>query len=392
MTWCTAYQHLQDALAVAIAGDEIRVAGGVYKPDRGGNQTPGDREATFSLISGVAIYGGFAGCGVPDPDERNIAANATLLSGDLNSDDVGGLSDPSRNENSYHVVTAIGVDETAVLDGFTISAGNADGSGHQWRGGGGMYNDNHSSPTLTNCAFSDNLAYEGGGMGNYGFSAPTLTNCTFTGNSGADGGGMYNYFGFPTLTNCTFSGNSGDCGSGIHIHYSALTLTNCILWDGGDEVYEYCSTTTITYSDIQGGWPGEGNIRADPLFVPGPAGCHYLSQTLAGQAVDSPCVDTGSDLAENLGFDTMTTRSDEDTDTGIVDMGYHYPVTGQSLLMGDFDRDADVDLGDFAGLQNCFTGEGPADVSPCCRIFDFGSDSDVDLDDYAEFRSVLMGP
>ena len=141
----------------------------------------------------------------------------------------------------------------------------------------------------------------------------------------------------------------------------------------------------VAYCDLQGFWPGQGNIHADPLFVPGPAGCFYFSQMAAGQAIDSPCVNTGSDTAENLGLDTLTTRSDEGTDTGIVDMGYHYPVTGQPLIMGDYNRDLAVNLADFAALQNCFTGEGPMAVDPCCRIFDFEPDGDVDLADFALF-------
>ena len=87
----------------------------------------------------------------------------------------------------------------------------------------------------------------------------------------------------------------------------------------------------------------------------------------------------------------MTTRSDEETDVGIVDMGYHYPVTGNPLVMGDYDRDGGVDLADFAGFQTCFTDEGPAEVSPCCRIVDFDADEDVDLSDFQQMSGAI-GP
>ncbi len=53
----------------------------------------------------------------------------------------------------------------------------------------------------------------------------------------------------------------------------------------------------MTWSCVEGGFPGAGNIDLDPLFVSGPDGDYYLSQIAAGQAVDSPCVDAGSDLA-----------------------------------------------------------------------------------------------
>jgi hypothetical protein len=211
---------------------------------------------------------------------------------------------------------------------------------------------------------------------------------------------MHNYEdSSPTLMNCLFAENSATDGRALACDYryghlaSVVEMTNCILWDGGDEIWNNDrSTITVSCSCVQDEnpnddtvYPGEGNIDDDPLFVPGPAGCYYLSQTAAGQAVDSPCVDTGSDTATNLGVDTMTTRSDEGVDTGVVDIGYHYLVTGQPLLVGDFDRDGTVDLADFAELQNCFTGNGPAAVSPCCRIFDHEPDGDVDLHDYAEF-------
>ncbi len=63
-TWATAYKYLQDALyKPPSGGDQIWVAEGTYKPDQdeGGNVTAGSRYETFQLISGVAIYGGFAG-------------------------------------------------------------------------------------------------------------------------------------------------------------------------------------------------------------------------------------------------------------------------------------------------------------------------------------------
>jgi hypothetical protein len=177
-------------------------------------------------------------------------------------------------------------------------------------------------------------------------------------------------------------------------------LDNCILWDGGDEIWNNDdSTITITYSDVQGGWTNDDcppehpvcNIDADPLFVPGPGGAYYLSQIAAGQAADSPCVDTGSDTAANLGLDLLTTRTDEGLDAGTVDMGYHYPVTGEPLIMGDFDRNGEVNLVDLAELLRCFTGEGPTDVLPPCRIFDFEPDSDVDLADFAAFETAFAG-
>ncbi|MHC4696395.1 MAG: hypothetical protein ACYTFA_06610 [Planctomycetota bacterium] len=276
--------------------------------------------------------------------------------------------------------------------------------------GGGMLNNNSSSPAVTSCMFSGNSADSGGGLCNVQESAPTVTNCTFSGNSAYyDGGGMYNFESSPTLANSTFSGNSADAGGGGMYNYtqhsgSHPTVANCVLWGNtaptGQQIFDTPgSITTATYSCVQDDdpddgvvYPGEGNIDADPLFVPGPVGCYYLSQTTAGDPKQSPCIDVGNDTAENLGLDTMTTRSDEATDSGVVDMGYHYPVTGLLLIMGDYDRNGDVTLFDFAAMQICFTNEGPTDVSPCCRIFDFEPDSDVDLDDFDVVQATFTGP
>lgn len=301
----------------------------------------------------------------------------------------------------------MGSGDTMTLTNCTFSYNSAD------RSGGGMYTGNDSAPTLTNCAFSHNSAGFGGGMYGGAFNSMTLTNCTFSGNSaGQTGGSLHSGdYSNPTLTNCTLTGNSTNgFGGGVHSTFEAiLTVESCILWRnvddaGGSEggpfadesaqIHIEGGSAAVHYTSIQGLISGgdfdDGtNIGSAPLFVPGPAGCYYLSQIAAGQAVDSPCVDSGDPSSPPLGG---TTRSDEDPDTGIVDMGYHYPVTDLPLMMGDFNRDLDVDLADFRELQGCFTGVGPVDVSPCCRIFDLEPDNDVDLDDYAAFHAVMTGP
>ncbi|MHC4676184.1 MAG: LamG-like jellyroll fold domain-containing protein [Planctomycetota bacterium] len=224
-SWGTAYKYLQDALAGTISGDTIYVAEGTYKPDQfdDPNYVPGDRTDTFQLISGVALYGGFPSGG-SGPGDRDPNRYETILSGDLAGNDVGFTN---NDENSYHVVTAISVDSTAVLDGFTITAGNADGVGHLK--GGGMYNGN-TSVTVTNCIFSANFAeLRGGGMSNQNGSNPSLTNCSFTGNSSnTNGGGMGNFKASPTLTDCVFRGNEAtNDGGGMYNLTLASSGVDC---------------------------------------------------------------------------------------------------------------------------------------------------------------------
>jgi parallel beta-helix repeat protein len=180
----------------------------------------------------VALYGGFpTGGGNWEDRDPNDPNNETILSGDLNGDDVGFTN---NDENSYTVVTGSGTNATAVLDGFAITASNANNYLHypEPNGyGGGMYNDT-GSPTVTSCTFSKNMAYYGSGMCNWNNSSPMVTNCTFSENSSVPlmykGGGMYNELSSPTVTNCTFTGNLTGAGGGIcNNDNSNPNVTNC---------------------------------------------------------------------------------------------------------------------------------------------------------------------
>jgi len=308
-SWEDAYVYLQDALADANAADkpvEIRVAQGIYKPDQGVIQTPGDREATFQLINNVTLTGGYAGLWQPDPNDRDIILYETILSGDLIGDDIDvynivALSDePKYSDNSYHVVVARETDNTAVLDGFTITAGNANGpildgrypESYNLQHGAGMYSVS-GSPTLTNCTFSGNLADSGGGMYNYE-NNPTLTDCSFSENAAAaSGAGMFNYTSNPIMTNCNFSENRAKKGGGMYNYYeSCPILTNCTFSDntvggieygygGGmfnnhsDPVLNKC-TFSENFSNHDGG--GMRNFGSDPTL----ANCIFIRNSAGG--------------------------------------------------------------------------------------------------------------
>ncbi|MHC4641230.1 MAG: right-handed parallel beta-helix repeat-containing protein [Planctomycetota bacterium] len=236
-SWNDAYNYLQDALAEAASGDEIRIAQGIYKPDHGYGFTLGDRDAAFHLINGVTLKAGYAGFGAPDTNARDVGLYETILDGDLKdddaqTDDITNLPyDPTRNDNSYHVVVAGNTGGSAVLDGVTIVCGHANGTyENKTCYGGGIYNDS-GSPTVTDCTFWRNTSVNGG-AGMYNRSGdPNLTNCTFEQNASYDrGGGMFNYKADPTITECRFIGNLNtiNSGAGIYNNRSNPTLTNCI--------------------------------------------------------------------------------------------------------------------------------------------------------------------
>jgi len=137
------------------------------------------------------------------------------------------------------------------------------------------------------------------------------------------------------ITYCTIADNTAgaDAGGvgGVYADpLSVLTqITSSILWNNGDDLFGL-SVDAVTYSCIEDADPGEGNISENPLFRTGNLGDYYLSQQAAGQQYDSPCLDTGADIAALPEFDPslFTTRTDSRLDTGLPDMGYHYPDSG----------------------------------------------------------------
>ena len=258
-SWTCAFQHLQDAIDAASSGHEIWVKAGTYLPTKEPDgTTDSSRDFTFYLENGVAVYGGFNGSETMRA-QRDWIANPTILSGDL-----GTAGDNS--DNCYNVVLSVSDANTTILDGFTVSGGNANGSGSllvetitiRKTDGGGMVTYS-SNPTVGNCTFSGNSAEYGGGMSNLS-SNPTVSNCTFSGNTAVDeGGGMQNFRSSPTVTACTFTNNSaattsafGGGGGMSNSFNSSPTVSKCSFmgnvsnYHGGAMLNIVGSTPTVT--------------------------------------------------------------------------------------------------------------------------------------------------
>ncbi|MHC4063651.1 MAG: right-handed parallel beta-helix repeat-containing protein [Planctomycetota bacterium] len=286
-SWSTAYHDLQDALAYARANpnvQDIHLGQGTYRPAGPG----GDPAAHFALNDGLALMGGYAGHGAPSPDERNVVAYETILTGDLNGDD--GPNFANDDENSYNVLLALQVDPTAVLDGITVSGGNANGAFPTHDRGGGLYVEG-GHPTINSCTFRDNSATYGGGM-HINAGGGTLTNCAFHHNLAVNyGGGLYNYNASPVLADCSFTENSVivSFGAGLANYNSPATLLRCTFRDNwapwgaglGNTTNSNASLTDCLFDANAASGAGGG------IYVNGSAGvtltrCTFLSNDSYG--------------------------------------------------------------------------------------------------------------
>ncbi|MBN2270940.1 MAG: right-handed parallel beta-helix repeat-containing protein [Sedimentisphaerales bacterium] len=319
-SWENAYNFLQDALADANSSEnpvEIRVAQGTYKPDQGSGVTPGDRAVSFQLKSGASILGGYAGNSGANPDERNVSEYQTVLSGDLAANDLAVanaadlLTEPTREDNAFHVIYGFALSENTVLDGVYVISGNANGqysnawgggislkessptiidcviTGNTGKEGNGITCDVQSSPRIEKCVISHNSALwiaggincwwssnpilieceildnwtngDGAGMYNAENSCPIIQDTIFERNTAMrDGGGMFNQSSSPQVLNCAFIRNSAQNGGGMIVDSGMPTLADCIFrdnlatWEGGGLANQEGSCPEITNCIFEG--------------------------------------------------------------------------------------------------------------------------------------------
>ncbi len=267
----------------------------------------------------------------------------------------------------------------AIYDAGGLTLTSCTFTSNQSSGVGGAIYDGGIGSAYTSCSFTNDTA---SGSGGAIYGAPALTSCTFSGNIATGSGGALYWNGVSTVENCLFSGNTAGAnggaiyvngstttalslldstvaggnnaafGGGIYFGFGLAVVRDSIIYGnthGGtgtsDQLFVTNSTNmtaTITFCDVADGAhdiddsgsrinptagfvPGSsGNIAANPQFVVGPRGASYLSQTAAGQATESPCVDAGSQSAAAAGLGALTTRTDVAGDAGTVDMGYHF--------------------------------------------------------------------
>ncbi|HLO42412.1 MAG TPA: M12 family metallo-peptidase [Phycisphaerales bacterium] len=249
--WNNAGGDLKEILAFAdlrcSAIREIWAADGVYTP----TATPDDRWASFGLVSGLRMHGGFQGKSRVGGGETSLGQRVggqfeSILSGEIGA--------PSNDDNSYSVITAYDVDAHARVEGFTIERGYS-----PWWGGAGYFE--NASPAVENCLIQDNVSGSGGGLAAWSGGAPVYMNTVFRNNTAAEGGGgavSANAGAVLTLDRCTIEFNAGRWGGGVAVADAGLTLVSSSVMNneatdfngGGLDVHN--SAFAITNSLIAG--------------------------------------------------------------------------------------------------------------------------------------------
>jgi len=214
----------------------------------------------------------------------------------------------------------IGNNETSstVIQGLTLTGGNRDYDGgaiiasgtspllvdlsieaNSAAIGGGVSIKNNANPVIINTRFLGNTATgtqpdsgRGGAISIDGSSSATIIYSVFSGNSARLGGAISSDSGSTLLiNNSTISGNySLEDAGGIYLEGSTSTITNSILWNNGSEIKTVATATaSVSYSAVEGGFPGTGNTSLDPLFM-APASNDFMPSPA------SPLIDAGVDL------------------------------------------------------------------------------------------------
>jgi parallel beta-helix repeat protein len=323
-------------------------------------------ETELAVLSGVTIRNGFSGTGggLSFSGSSSPTIWNCLIMENIGNSDGGGAQITSSSP---------------IFDGCVFRGNRAVGDD-----GGGLIIGSSSQPLFRNCRIVDNQAKDdGGGLYNVGTTAaPTFLYCVITGNScGDDGGAMYNSSSSPKLINCTVADNQAGPTTGGAMFNSSSTarpfIENSVLW-GNTPNQIQGGQSTVLYSIVQGGFPGTGNVDADPLLT-----------DLYRLTAASLCIDAGSS-SNTLPVDPDGEAHFDDplhsNIVSIVDMG------ADEFVDTDADELADVWEARFLGDLNQSAGmDGDLDTLTNIEEYNLGTDpdeSDTDGDGLEDGQEV----
>lgn len=334
--WNDAFVSISAALASASTGDSVWVASGTYGP--------------IVLKEGVRILGGFSGNEVDAAHAQPLVHKTFISGGNAKQAVIGKNISSSTVVRGVHIVDGVATGWTETGGGLYLEHGSAmfvdcvfRNNWAFWAGGAVALN-KKSAPTFVNCRFHSNGTKDAkvtiaGGAVFINDGSTTFTNCLFYKNRATEGGALVNITGDLTLSNCTLTENEATRGKGGALFDDSVhaKIRNSILWNN---IAQKTSTsemhnnralgrTDTKFSLVADGWPGDGNINADPLFVNSATGDYRLQ---AG----SPCRDRGNNAA--LPTDTADLSGNGNrTETLPRDLALRSRVEGNTVDMGAFE-------------------------------------------------------
>ena len=357
------YPTIQEGIDAAATGDTVFIAMGTYSPETGEN-------FPIIMISNINLIGEDEETTILDAQqtgtvvtmencENNTISDLTIKGGaGING---GGMYLRESNPLLNHVTIR---NNTSTFYG------------------GGMHL-RESNPTLTYVTISHNTAISGGGM-SLEESNPILTYVLISYNIiPNDGGGMFLSRSNPTLIHVTISHNTANEGQGMVLNSSAPTVTNSIVWHNIHCHNDWCHESiylvgdenepTITYSNIEDGWEGVGNIDSDPLFI-NPENDNY---TLLE---DSPCIDIGTADLNGNGIDDITNYSGSAPDMG----AFEY-----NLFLGDVNGDQEISILDIIIIVSiAIENHNPSDQEQ--TVSDINYDTIIDILDIILLINIIL--
>lgn len=381
-TWLNAYPStsLQIAINASGSGDEVWVASGIYYTTTGTN-----RNISFNMKNGVSIYGSFLGT-------ETLLSQRTLTAG-LSSTLSAEIGAAGNSDNSYHTISNVLLNNTAVIDGFIIRDANDNRAPTITDGlGGGIYNNgstagNMCNPTIRNCIITNNQAVFGAGIFNSGYqngtANPIIMNCVITSNTATTGGGGIDNFGLagnanPTITNCIIYNNTatqraggmycwgGDNGNANPVVLNSVFVNNSAV-DGGGIVSDRLNSSAGSSGNSNPNfrncifWGNTASGIGPQFFILGGAtfNATYTDINLTGQT--TPHILSGAStgtinsnpLFTNIALGAGTDGNWLTNDDGLrlqnlspcIDIGNNVGVTATDILSNNRIINFTVDLG-----------------------------------------------